>query len=199
MPGSHREWARAMQNELAYVDGRDQPSWFAGALWAAFAERLRHPDFSPARVLLSLAILSAILGDLFPTALTAVYKLNILGWAWTLGSFTVGGDYRRLIPLMDAIPVWLHAMMLAACACYLVAIAQIVYRFRAAYLAILLAFGIETLANYLGDPIIEATGVRANPKPSMIALVLPILFPVLLAACSYFLKPGRDLETQPRP
>ena len=44
-----------------------------------------------------------------------------------------GDDYRRLIPLMEAVPAWLHALWVAAALCYLVAIVGLLTRQRLAY------------------------------------------------------------------
>jgi hypothetical protein len=171
-----------MRHEMAFVNEGEQLSWAAGCLWAGLAGRFRTPDLSPARLGLSVLALFAIFSDTFPTALTAAYKLNATRWATALGGFTVGDDYHRLIPLMDAIPLWVHGMMIAAAACYLFAIVRLLLRMSAPYVPVLLAVAVEVMADRLSRPIIDAVGVRANPNPSLLAMVLPIAFPLGLAA-----------------
>lgn len=57
---------------------------------------------------------------MLPSMLTAAYRLHGAVLTESLGRMTPGDDYHRLVPLLNAIPAWLHAMLVSAGACYLV-------------------------------------------------------------------------------
>jgi hypothetical protein len=186
MPREQQRWADAMQNEIAYVpnDG-DACRWALGCVCAAFVARLR------ALYLLDVALvryggvlLATFLAfdALFATALTLAYRLGAFGTAEGLAGMTAGDDYQRLIPLMEGIPAWVHVIAIAGGACYLVAVACLLRRHRAAQIALLLGVGIHVVGDALVRPIIAAIGVAAVPDPSFLAAVLlPIVSPLLLS------------------
>ena len=66
-------------------------------------------DLMIVRVVIALLILFKAFGAAFATAMTVAYKMNQLGVTESFGKMTPGDDYRRLIPLMEAVPAWLHA------------------------------------------------------------------------------------------
>ena len=120
--------------------------------------------------------------------------MNAFGAAERLGRLTPGDDYGRFIPLMDAVPPWLHGLWVLAGSLYLLAIADVVRRTGRAYLAILAAFSVEVVANLLARPIVGATGVVVNPNPSLIAaVVIPFILPLLLVVLLW--HPGRQTPT----
>jgi hypothetical protein len=123
------------------------------------------------------------LNDFFATALTIAYRSGALGVAERLGRLTPGDDFRRLIPLMDAVPVWLHALWVLAGISYLLAaVICLVRRRGAAPLLVIMAVGLGAIAELAGRPVIAAAGVVVNPHPSVIAaVVLPYLMPLGLA------------------
>ena len=137
---------------------------------------------SPARIGVSVLMLVLAAGDTFASALTAAYRLNALRLAEFLGRFTPGDDYRRLIPLMEGLPLWLHALWLLAAACYVLAISRLLSRASFAWVPVLIALALEVTAERNAKPLILAIGVAANPNPSTLAVALPILLPLLLAA-----------------
>jgi hypothetical protein len=95
---------------------------------------------------------------------------------------TPGDDYQRLVPLMEAIPAWLHALSVAGGTCYLLAILFLLGRRRAAHFALLAGVSLGLAATILGRPIIAEVGVRAVPNPSFLsAVLLPIVLPLLVA------------------
>ena len=123
-----------------------------------------------------------VIDDLFATVLTLVYRVSALGAAERLGQLTPGDDYSRLIPLMAAVPPWLHGLWVLAAALYLMAIVGFALRRGSAHVLVLAALGIEFVANELGRPIVAATGVIVNPKPSVLAGVMfPFILPLTLA------------------
>ncbi len=184
-PVEQRAWAAAMRNEMDYVaNDREALGWAAGSLRAAMTERLRTvqvPDGPGVRMLLVLVLLVLVFNDVFATALTAAYRLGFLPVARGLGELTPGDDYARLIPLMENIPLWLHALKAAGAALYAFTILRLAGRGRVSWVPVALAIGFEIAATVLGEPVIERIGVRADPNPSMIALALPFVVPLGLA------------------
>jgi hypothetical protein len=174
-----------MQNEVQQISGdRNRLRWAFGCLLASCSERLR--GFQPSEILvfrlvMAFFLLFQALDDIFATALTIAYRTGAFNLAEALGRSTPGDDYRRLIPLMEAAPVWLHGLWAMASILYLVAISQILLRKGASHITLFLAIAVEVAARGLGRPIIEATGIVVNPNPSMFALLLPFVLPLLMA------------------
>jgi hypothetical protein len=103
-----------------------------------------------------------------------------------LGRMTPGDDYRRLVPLMEGIPLWAHVLAVAAGACYSLAIVCLVRRRRAASVALMLGVAIEVMGTVMVRPIIEEIGVRAVAQPSLLAaVILPLVLPLLLALAAW--------------
>jgi hypothetical protein len=191
LPTSRREWASAMHNEFAYVPSNEALRWASGCFFASLGERLRafrFPDHMPLRVGASFVMLFLAFGDLFPALLTMSYRMGALDLAESLGKNTPGDDYRRLIPLMEAIPLWLLALSALAAVLYLIAIIGALIGKRA-YRLVLLALAFEITAEIVGRPIIAATGVTVNPNPSLVAIVLPWILPLSTALLLWKLHP----------
>jgi len=149
--------------------------------------------------MLSCALLFKALDDFFATAITVAYKMNAIGIAERLGRATPGDDYRRLIPLMDAVPWWLHGLWVVAGVLYLVAIVRLLGRASLAHVIVLAALSCEIAASQLGRPIVEATGIVVNPNPSIFAtVVLPMILPLLVAAALWANRPAAPSLTQSR-
>lgn len=139
-------------------------------------------DMLSVRLMVAALIALKALDDFFATALTSAYRMGALGMAERLGRATPGDDYRRLVPPMDAVPVWLHGLWVLAGILYLVAIARVVRRTGGAHILVLAAVSIELIAMLVGRPIVAATGVVVNPNPSVIgSVVVPFILPLLLA------------------
>ncbi len=117
MPPDRSAWAQAMQNEIHHIE-RDRAalSWALGAVLTSYLQRSRLSSLiqTPGvRWFLALFILGQAFDQLFATVLTVSCRLQLVGLARFLGAFTPGDDYRRLIPLMNATPRWLHAHWVA--------------------------------------------------------------------------------------
>jgi hypothetical protein len=185
LPAGQRHWAEAMRNELDYLtEDRQALAWASGCLRAGIMERLQSmhvPDSRAVRILISLPLALLTLNDVFATALTAAYRMGALGIARQLGLMTPGDDYKRLIPLMENIPLWLHALPTAAAALYGITIVRLIANVRVSWIPVACAIVLELAAQILGRPVLESIGVRANPNPSEIAVILPLVLPVLLA------------------
>jgi hypothetical protein len=186
LPAGRRRWANAMQNELPEIgDDWEAMGWAVGCLAAACGERMqamRILDNVGVRVIVVLMIAFKVFDDLFATVLTAVYKLSALGAAERLGRMTPGDDYSRLVPLMDAVPLWLHGLWVLSAVLYVAAIVSFVLRRGPGWILALAGLGTEILATQLGRPIIAATGVVVNPNPSVLAAVIfPYVIPIALA------------------
>lgn len=185
LPASRQRWAEAMRKEMQQIgDDRQALRWAAGCMFAACAERfetLRIILLVPVGLFVAMVVAFKSFDDFLATAGTIAYRLNLLGAVEALGQATPGDDYVRLIPLMEAIPAWLHALWVSAGLLYLAALALFVLRRRTAYIPVILALSFELLAARLGRPLIDATGVVVNPNPSFIATaVIPYFLPLLL-------------------
>ena len=190
MPGALRQWAQAMRNEMAYVaSDREAVRWAIGCLGAAFATRMRGLCLLDVRAVRTAGVMLALFCAFdvtLPTAMTVAYRLGALGVTKDLGRTTPGDDYGRLVPLMEAIPAWLHVLLLAAGACYIAAVVCLLGRRRAAYGALLLGVGLGLATRLLSRPILAATGVTVAPDPSFVAAVLlPVVLPLLLAFAAW--------------
>ena len=148
LPPTRSSWAEAMNHELQHIEGDlEGLMWAAGCVLAGYVERSKVMNVLHTwyvRGFLALLILSQALSMLFATVLTAAYRLQYVGVATFLGTFTPGDDYRRFIPLMDATPWWLHALWVAASVLFVASAGQLL-RDRAA------AFPLFAAAWILGE------------------------------------------------
>ena len=177
-----------MIHEVASI-GRDREAlrWSAGCLYAACLARGRSfylLDIAVVRWGLVLVATFRALDVSLPTMLTAAYTMR-LGITSALGQLTPGDNVTRLIPLMEAIPIWLHAMIVVGGCCYLSAVLATFRRQPIACGSLLLGVTVEQLASHAAQPIVADVGVVAAPHPSLLAtLILPIVLPLLFAAAA---------------
>ena len=185
LPAGRRPWALAMQNELAYLaDDRQALSWATGCFLASLRDRLnsaRIPDGMGVRVPVAGLLLLFVLSDLFATVVTAAYRVGSTWVLRALEGFIPGDSYARLIPLMDGIPWWVHAMWVGAASLYLFAAAELLLRRRVSPLPVLLAIGVELAVQALQKPIILKIGVAANPNPPVLLTIFSVALPLLVA------------------
>jgi len=190
MPSALQHWADAMRNELAYMtDDREALRWAIGCLGAAHVARLRGLYLLDVPAVRAVGVVLAAFrafDTMLPTLLTIAYRLGASGTTERLGRMTPGDDYHRLVPLMEAIPSWVHALSIAGGACYLIAIVCLLGRRRAAHVALLLGVSVEFALKVLGRLIVADVGVAAVPHPSFLAAVLlPVVLPLLLAFAAW--------------
>ncbi len=190
MPVALKDWAKAMQNELAYVaDDREALRWAAGCVGSAHAASLRHLyllDVPAVRVAGVMLAAYCAFEMTFATAMTLAYRVDALRIAETLGRMTPGDGYHRFIPLMEALPGWLHGLVIATGVCHLFATFLLLSRRRAAYIALLLAVGLTLVTRLVERPVIDAVGIAVMPNPSLlVGVLLPIVFPLLLACAAW--------------
>lgn len=188
LPESQQRWATAMIHEVASIErDREALRWSAGCLYAASLARgrtLHLLDTAGVRWGLVLVATLRALDVSLPTVLTAAYTMR-LGMTSDLGRLTPGDDVTRLIPLMEAIPIWLHALIAIGACCYLSAVVLTFRRQPIAAVLLLLGVAAEQLASLAARPIIADVGVVAVPHPSLIAtFVLPIVLPLFFAAAA---------------
>jgi hypothetical protein len=175
---------------LAYVaDDRSALRWAVGGVGTAYRTRLRHLwllDVAAIRAAGVLLTLFRAFDVTLPSMMTAAYRLGTVGLTEGLGRMTPGDDYQRLIPLMDAIPAWLHAMLVTAGICYLVTAICLLARRRTASLVLLAGVILEFFSQALSRPILAPADVIVTPNPSVLAAVLlPVVFPLLLAVAAW--------------
>jgi hypothetical protein len=107
-PADRSEWGTAMLAELDHVSGDGRAlRWASGCLLAAALWRLDATELGrgpAARILLALAIGVQVLRALFAPVMVLSWRLGALDVTAALGRQTPGDDYRRFIPLMQAVP-----------------------------------------------------------------------------------------------
>jgi hypothetical protein len=200
MPSALAQWARAIGNELAYLtDDRAALRWALGGVGAAYRIRLSHLwllDIGAIRVAGVLLMLFRAFDVMLPSMMTTAYRLHGDVLTDRLGRMTPGDDYHRLIPLMNAIPAYLHAMLVTAGTCYIVAALCLLARRRTASVLVLAAVVIEFSSQVFSEPILAATGVVVTTNRSvLVAILLPIAFPLLLAGAAWSgSRRGSDLR-----
>lgn len=188
LPASDQRWATAMLHETAHVgtDG-EAMRWAAGCLYAACVERARSLyllDHAAIRIAATLLAGFRVLDAGMPTLLTFVHRARAAGTS-SLGGLTPGDDYERLVPLIDALPLWLHVMVVSAVILYVLAVAATWGRRSMAAAFWCMAIVAEQAASFAARPVLADVGVVVVQHPSVLAaVVLPILMPVLFAMAS---------------
>lgn len=185
LPPARAGWADALQHETEHVQGDWQAlRWASGCVFAAYRERwgaMHLTELGTTRFLMVSIFAVMALRDFFATALTVAYRTDALGLATWLGHMTAGDDFRRLIPLMDGVPMWLHAMWVCGGVLYLTGIADIALRKHRAHALVVTAVAVDLMAEILSRPIVAAIGVAVAPHRSVVVEAVPYLLPLTLA------------------
>jgi hypothetical protein len=120
-----REWVEAMRRETdAIGDDRQALGWALGCVFASYAERIKAMsivDAAIARGVLIFFIALEVLSNFFATIVTVAYKTGHMGIVQAMSGQMPGDDYRPFIPLMNAIPWWVHALWVGSGILYLIA------------------------------------------------------------------------------
>jgi hypothetical protein len=178
-----------MLHETAYAaTDAEAVRWAVGCLYAACVERARSLyllDNAAIRIAATLLASFRVLDVGMPTLLTLAHRARVAA-ATSLGGLTPGDDYERLVPLMDAIPLWLHGMVLSAVMLYALAAAATWGRRSMAGVFWCTAIVAEQSASVAARPILADVGVVVVQHPSVLAAVLlPIVMPILFAIASW--------------
>jgi len=167
MPQGEMGWGQAMQNECEAVEN-DQKAlrWAVGCVFAGYWESSNAMlQTWYARGLLACLIVLLGLREFFAPFLIFSYRMHYLGLANFLGMRTAGHDYRRLIPVMDAIPAWLPVLWAASGLLFLAALWRMLRRQSASGLLFFLAFGLDLVGLWVVRSIQASTGVVITPNP----------------------------------
>lgn len=166
LPSRHAVWADAMRNELPHIAGDGEAlRWALGCLLASYLERLRIPPVIQSlwfRIALGVVILGRAVDLLFATLLTLAYRAHWLGLARFLGAFTPGGDYRRLVPLLDSTPWYVHALWLGGAMLSLVAAGQLLRNRATAFLTFAAGCALGAAGEIIGQRLPEFRAVFAS-------------------------------------
>jgi len=189
VPASHQHWAIAMVNETAYVTSDVAAlRWSFGCFLAACALRLRSLhllDFVAVRVAVALLAAFRAVDVGLPTLLALAYGGRSAALD-TIGGLTPGDDYRRLVPLIEAIPLWLHLMLAMGMICYALAVVSTLRQRSAAASFLLAGVVTEQASSILARPILAHVGIVVAPDASALAVVwLPIVIPLLFAVAAW--------------
>jgi hypothetical protein len=94
---------------------------------------MRVLDFRSTRLCMALGMTFQAISCFFDGCLLLSYKLRLLGITKFLGLRTEGDDYRRLIPLMDATPLWSPVLALFAGTLYTVVAIKVLRQRKPAF------------------------------------------------------------------
>jgi hypothetical protein len=104
-----------MRMEARHIDDdREALSWALGSLYAGYAERLRAMrarKMLSAHSLAVLWIIMFIVSSAFNIGIALAARLRYQGVASAMGSLIAGFHYNRFVPLADAMPRGLLALM----------------------------------------------------------------------------------------
>jgi hypothetical protein len=161
-----RDWGTAMQNELeAIEDDGVALDWAVGCVIAGYKERFNAVlQTWYARAGLACLIALLALREFFAPLLLFAYRMHDLTLAHFLGLRTAGDDYRRLIPVMDATPVWLPLLWVAAGLLFLAALWRMLRRLDGGVALFFLAFALDLVGAVMAKTIEASTGVIVTPN-----------------------------------
>jgi hypothetical protein len=104
-----------MRSEARHIDNdREALSWALGSLYAGYAERLRAVRARkklPTHSLAVLWIIMFIVSSAFNIGIALAARLRYQGVASAMGALIAGFRYDRFVPLADAMPRGLLALM----------------------------------------------------------------------------------------
>lgn len=190
LPKEKSAWADAMRREIQHIE-RDSEAlaWAAGCAVASYVERSRLGSLLQliwVRRIVALFLLLRAVDLLFATVLTLAYRLNLLKLAGFLGAFTPGDDYRRLIPLLNATPWWVHAFWVAGSLFCAVAACELLRNRRGAFPAFAAAWILGCAGELVASALPEYHAVFSNrPQglaPDYLIPAARVLMPVMVAA-----------------
>jgi hypothetical protein len=189
MPEAQRRWTVAARHELHVIaDDRAALRWALGALRTACAARWRDLcllDRPSVRFSAAALSLCCALTVIFPTLLTLAFRLQSTRLLDLLGQMTPGDDWQRFVPLMQQIPDWLHALLLAAAVCYFVGTVGILRRRSLAVIALLLGMALDLSARALGQLLIAPADVVVHDPSLLAQLIVPVGLPLLLSVAAW--------------
>lgn len=150
LPSHRASWAAVMRTEADHIrDDREALRWAWGGICAAAAERLRA---APWRRLLSARaiglawIVMFIVSGAYNLSVALAVRLRYEGVASALGAIVRGFRYDRFVPLADAMPWALFALMAFAVALFSLSLYLSVKSRPAAFGAFCWAVGCSLLA-----------------------------------------------------
>ena len=146
-PSERSSWAEAMRIEARHIDDdREALRWALGSLYAGYAERLRamraHKMLS-AHSLAVLWIIMFMVSSAFNFGIALAARLRYQGVTSALGSLIAGFRYNRFVPLADAMPRGLLALMGMIVVLFTVALCLSLRRRPAAFAAFCCAVGLS--------------------------------------------------------
>jgi hypothetical protein len=150
LPAERLSWAAVMKAEALHIDDdREALCWALGGVRAGVTERLRvlwvHKLFSP-RSLGILWIVIFVLSSAYNVSIALAARLGYQRTATALGWWMKGFRYDRFVPLADAMPLGLFALMGLAFVLFAVSLYLSVRKRPAAFAAFCVAIGLSLAA-----------------------------------------------------
>ncbi len=189
LPAARAPWAEAMRHEIHHIEkDREALVWAIGCVFASYVERarvLRIPNPGLGRVLLALFMGCEALPMLFTTVLTLAWRLDDFEDTDLLRTWTPFDNYRQYIPLMEAIPWWLHTLWVATAFLLIATAVQILRKRQSAYPLFASAWLLGSTGDLvaLSLPAYRATRLFQSPMSlrEYVTAVVTALVPVLIA------------------
>jgi len=161
-------------------------------------------DTALVRGILIFFIALEAMSNFFATIVTVAYKTGHFGVAAALGGQMPGDDYRPFIPLMNAIPWWIHALWVSAGLLYLISAGFLVTRKRGnAFPLFAAGFILAIGAKVTSDTITSAAGLRpAVPRAGAIAglniqAIPEIILPLAIVVALFLIRRWRTAPGAP--
>jgi hypothetical protein len=183
MTRASSDWATAMENELAYVPDREALRWAIGCCGAAYRTRLAQlaDEHLFVRTLGAAVVLFCAFEVTLPSLLTIAHRAGVLSDAGFLVSLVPHDGAERLVPLLHAVPIWLHVLAASAGASYIGGVVLLFAKVPRASACIVAGVGVALAPRVLAEPILAPIG-RVTATPSFLsAVLLPIAAPLLVA------------------
>ncbi len=208
LPAARAPWAEAMRHEIHHIEkDRKALTWAIGCVFASYVESVRVLRISnpgSGRVLLASWVGCEALYMLCTTILTLAWQLNDFKHPGLLRTWTAYENYRQYIPLMEAIPWWLHALWVATAVLLLATAMQILRKRRAAYSVFASAWLLGSVSDLIAQslPAYRAARSFQSPMPvheyvtSIVTALVPVLTALALRARS---RPSDITATFHRP
>jgi len=145
------------------------------------------------RALVFLRIAYGAFSSFFDAGLVLSYRLHFSKIAEFFGSFTPGDDYRRFIPVFDAIPSWAVGLSLVAGLLYLASLWSLLRARRELFPIFAVAVAVD-LIHYA---VLRSTPAYAELMGSGHIHMEYVLYGFLLAGCGIAWWVGRPPQNRP--
>jgi hypothetical protein len=156
---------------------------------------------TPARLILALLIAFIAFSEFMAPIMALAYREHDFGLLNFLGARTPGDDYRRFVPVIEAVPLWLLCIWVTSGLLYLASAGELLRKSRTDLVLFVLAFGMGLLGNlsqHLVPSLIRANEVAFTfPLPNfrrdvLVPLGARVLLPAFIAISLWWMARPRS-------